>query len=288
MDILKKRDYFRNASGESDRIGNDLMLLKGTTFWESSDEPYMVDTTTAIFLTRGTAHMQINMIEREIVAPCMVILMEGMVVRHVKRSNDSAFDALVISRRLTDSILSEGNVSVQLRTLIHQDAVFPISGHEIVLRTFNYLLKVLVRMQDNPYRIEALKHMTLTLFCGFALSRLKTDQDKALSRKDEVSQKFLALVRDHFEQERSVAWYADQMCLTPKYLSQVVKDVTGKPALDWIDEFTIVESKTLLKSTDLTVDQIATKLNFLSSSLFGKYFKRVTGMSPREYRMSLK
>ncbi len=285
---IKRRDYFGYPSATEDRIGNDLMLLDAKTLWQSSEEPYLADATNAIFFTHGSADIQINMVDHHIVAPCMVILMEGMVVKLASRSADSAFDALVISKRLTDSILTEGNVSVQLRSLIIQDPVFPIDGHGMILKAFNYLLTVLVRMSDNPYRIEAVKHMTLTLFCGFALSRLKDEKDRNISRKDEVAKRFLGLVRENYGKERSVAWYADAMCLTPKYLSQVVKDITGKPALDWIDEFTIVESKALLKSTDLTIDQISTKLNFMSSSLFGKYFKRVTGLSPREYRMSLK
>lgn len=281
--VFKRRDYFGYQSATDDRIGNDLMLLNAKTFWQSSEEPYLADATNAIFFTHGTAEIQINMVDYHITSPCMVILLEGMVVKLVSRSEDSAFDALVISKRLTDSILSEGNVSVQLRSLIHQDPVFPIAGHEMILRSFNYLLTVLVRMKENPYRVEAVKHMTLTLFCGFALNRVREEDN--LSRKDVLSRKFMALVRDNYRSERSVAWYASQMCLTPKYLSQAIKDVTGKPALDWIDEFTVVESKALLKSTDLTIDQIASKLGFLSSSLFGKYFKRVTGVSPRRYRM---
>ncbi len=285
---LKKRDYFKDLTEDADRIGNDLALINAKDFWENTGEPYLVDTTTAIFFTRGKAYMQINMIEREIIAPSMVILMEGMVVRHLSRSDNSAIDVMIISNSLTASILSEANVTLQLRRLIYQDPVFKIAGHEIVPRAFYYLLKVLVRMKDNPYRVEAIKHMTLTLFCGFALSRNENGDKKGATRKDEIAQKFLMLVRDNYRTERSVAWYADTMCLSPKYLSQAVKDSTGKPALDWIDEFTIVESKALLKSTDLTVDQISTKLNFLSSSLFGKYFKRVTGLSPREYRLSLR
>ena len=94
----------------------------------------------------------------------------------------------------------------------------------------------------------------------------------------------MQLVRDNYREYRNVAWYADKLCVTPKYISQVVKDTTGRTALDWIDEFTIIESKALLRSTELSIDQIAVKLNFGSSSLFSKYFKRVTGLSPRGYR----
>jgi AraC-like DNA-binding protein len=78
--------------------------------------------------------------------------------------------------------------------------------------------------------------------------------------------------------------YADQLCLTPKYFSKVIKDNSGASASEWIDNYVILETKALLKSTNMTILQISDELNFPSQSFFGKYFKRVTGMSPKSYR----
>ena len=88
----------------------------------------------------------------------------------------------------------------------------------------------------------------------------------------------------NYKQSRDVAFYADRLCITSKHLSQVVKEVSGKSALDIIEEYVITECKALLLSTTMTIQQISDSLNFTTQSVFGKYFKRVTGISPSEYR----
>ena len=286
-DTIRKIDYFHNGSDAKARVGDDFILLRNETYWDGSDEPYLSDATNAIFFYTGTADISINMTDYHIVAPSMVILMEGMIVRQKSRSEDSLFDVIVISKSLTDTILSEGQISVQLHRKVFHDPVFTITGHRRVLRAFHFLLENIMSNEDNPYRLPACKNITLTLFYGFALSRQDVDEVKAVTRKDELTQTFVSLVRENYHEQRSVAFYADRMCVTPKYLSQVVKDSTGHPALDVIDEFTIVECKALLKSTDLTIDQISAKMGFQSASLFGKYFRRITGQSPRDYRKGL-
>ena len=79
-------------------------------------------------------------------------------------------------------------------------------------------------------------------------------------------------------------FYADKMCLTPKYLSKVIKEKSSKSASEWIDNYVTLEARALLKSTNMTIRQISDELNFPSQSFFGKYFKRHQGMSPKEYR----
>lgn len=283
-ELIRKKDYFHNGVNARGRVGDDFIMLDTENYWDGNDEPYLSDATNAIFFYRGSADISINMIDYHVTAPCMVILMEGMIVRQKSRSEDSRFDAVVISKSLTDTILSEAKISVQLHRKVFHDPIFKICGPMQVLKCFHFLLWNILDNEDNPYRLEACKNITLTLFYGFALSRQDDEDVKPLTRKDELASDFVSLVRENYREERSVAFYADKMCITPKYLSQAVKDSMGRTALDVIDEFTIVECKTLLKSTNLTIDQISSKMNFSSGSLFGKYFHRITGMSPRAYR----
>ncbi|MBS7245731.1 MAG: helix-turn-helix domain-containing protein [Bacteroidales bacterium] len=283
--LLKKRSCFDSASTE--RIGNDVILLSEGEFWTGDTSPYIADNTTAIFLLRGSLEMMINMHPCKASAPAMVILMEGMVVQQQSRSHDSRFNVIAISNEFSDRILSDANVSLQLRAVVRENPVFSIAGERETLLRFHSLLRRILAMDSNPYRLEAVKYLTLTLFCGFALGR-DSKSDKELSHKEAIVESFLKLVRENYRTERSVSWYADKLCISPKYLSQVVKDTTGRPALDWIDEYAITESKALLNSTGLSIEQISVKMNFLSTALFGKYFKRITGMSPRQYRNAVK
>ena len=104
-------------------------------------------------------------------------------------------------------------------------------------------------------------------------------------REEKYLNDFFKHVRVHYDKERTVKYYADCVHLSPKYLSSIVKRLTGKTASEWIDELVILEAKNLLKNSDMTVQQVSNTLNFSTQSFFGKYFKHHTGMSPREYQV---
>jgi AraC-like DNA-binding protein len=95
-------------------------------------------------------------------------------------------------------------------------------------------------------------------------------------------------VQEHFRSERFINFYADKLCITPKYLSKLVKEKTGRSAGEWIESYVILEARTMLQSTDMTIQQIASALNFPNQSFFGKYFKRATGLSPKMCRQNNK
>lgn len=97
---------------------------------------------------------------------------------------------------------------------------------------------------------------------------------------------FLSLAKEHYKEQRGVKFYADKLCITPKYLSFLIKERSGKSCNEWIDDYVVLEAKALLKSTNMTIQQIADELNFPSQSFFGKYFKRIVELSPKEYRNS--
>lgn len=108
------------------------------------------------------------------------------------------------------------------------------------------------------------------------------------NRREEYFAKFITLLSENFKRERTVGFYAEQMCVTPKYLSLLIKDFSGKSAAEWIDNYVITEAKTLLRYSTMSIQEVAYELNFSSQSFFGKYFKHLTGMSPSEYKLSAK
>lgn len=103
-------------------------------------------------------------------------------------------------------------------------------------------------------------------------------------KKDKIFQKFLITLYRYYHQERDVSFYADKQCLSARYFSSVIKEKSGSRALQWIIQTVITEAKQLLDNTDLSIKEIATKLNFPTQSFFGKYFKQYVGISPKEYR----
>lgn len=104
------------------------------------------------------------------------------------------------------------------------------------------------------------------------------------SRAEAYFKHFLELLSEHFRTERSVSFYATKLCITPKYLTTLIKRISGRSVSEWIDNFVIIEAKTLLKYANMSVQEIAYHLNFPNQSFFGSYFKRNTGMSPSQFK----
>lgn len=110
------------------------------------------------------------------------------------------------------------------------------------------------------------------------------NQDEGSIRSKAIFESFLKLVRDYHTKERNLSFYADKLFLTPKYLSKLIKTISGKSAHEWIDSFVILEAKNLLKYSDMSIKSIVYELNFPNQTTFYRFFKTKTGMTPSEYR----
>lgn len=115
---------------------------------------------------------------------------------------------------------------------------------------------------------------------------MHTPRPQVKSRKEEIMARFILLISENFREHRQVSFYSDQLCISAKHLSSVVKELSTFTAGEWIERYVTVEAKVLLRTTDLTIQEIATRLNFTNQSFFGKYFRHQTGMSPSAYRKS--
>ena len=109
-------------------------------------------------------------------------------------------------------------------------------------------------------------------------------QNNSHNRAEEYFKQFTHLLGEHFREERSVGFYARQLCITPKYLTTLIKRISGQSVSEWIDNYVILEAKTLLKYSTMSIQEIAYYLNFPNQSFFGSYIKRNTGMSPSQYK----
>ncbi len=107
-----------------------------------------------------------------------------------------------------------------------------------------------------------------------------------ISRKENLVKNYKLLLQKQFRMNRNVQAYADQLNITPKYLTETVKEITGKTAGELIDSYVMLEAKLLLDDPLLSIAQISDELNFSDQSFFGKFFKRHMGISPKEYRLS--
>ena len=163
---------------------------------------------------------------------------------------------------------------------------------KLFLAYFN-LLKTYMEDSDNPYRQRIIK-ITSQAAAVEILHELDNwnphKEDAAdhtkqeASKKDLLFQRFITLLSHPTNTEREVRAYAEQLLITPKYLSAVCKEKSGRTAMDWITESTVAHIKYYLLQTDLTVKEIAFKLDFPDVSFFCKYVKKHLGQAPLEYR----
>ena len=108
------------------------------------------------------------------------------------------------------------------------------------------------------------------------------------TRQTVIFSQFQHLVSKHVKTERALPFYATQLHITPKHLSETIKEVSGKTARQWINEVITLEAKVLLQNLQLSVGQIAESLNYPDQSSFGKFFKTHAGCSPSQFRSELR
>lgn len=236
--------------------------------------------------TSGSAKVKIDMEEYMLENPFNVVkIAPGQIVSLDNLSPD--FDALVIlmSKRFIENLLVYINGSFP----IHLSGTIALVEHYDIEDdlTFNMFYKAVrhcLRDKANPYRLQVVQHVVMAMFYSSEKIRQVEESSTPRTNADVLSKRFLELAKENFRKERQLQFYADMLCITPRYLSRVVKECTGSSAAEWIERCVVLEARALLKSTNMTIQQISDELNFPSQTFFGKYFKRRVGMSPKEYR----
>ena len=220
----------------------------------------------------------------------LIILLPGQFVSFSEPSEDFSTVTMVISTSLfSDALSGVPRFSPHFFFYMRTHYWYPQTERDIP-RMYNYLgmIKDKVTSQDIYRReliIHLLRYLYLELFNAYQKeSTLMTARRD--TRKEELANKFFGLIMKHFKENKDVAFYADKLCITSKYLTMVIKETSGKSAKDWIVEYIILEIKALLKNTSLNIQEIAIKTNFANQSSLGRFFRKHTGMSLSQYRMS--
>ena len=158
------------------------------------------------------------------------------------------------------------------------------------LRSFISMVEQELKGSETDFSSEIIGGLIATTIykVGDILTHYLTEHPEVDSpihnRAEEYFRQFTELLGEHYKHERSVGFYARQLCITPKYLTTLIKRISGKSVSEWIDNYVILEAKTLLKYSNMSVQEIAYYLNFPNQSFFGSYFKRNAGMSPSQYK----
>ncbi len=248
--------------------------------------PFRFDGLIIGLVSSGHGRIGIDLREYEI-KPDTVLVIHPRNYVYYADGEDIAMDIVACSREVAENVLPKltdvmpllmHHRSEPVEELTHEDA-------ESLREFYKFLHKEINGIQG-PFHKK--KMMSLLQAALFEMMDIQCHRQQVTrqykTRKEEIMAKFILLVSENFREQRQVGFYSDQLCVTSKHLSAVVKEISGRTAGDWIENYVTVEAKVLLRSTDLTIQEIASRLNFSNQSFFGKYFKHQTGMSPTEYR----
>ena len=271
---------------QSITVGDDLSLLTlgGNHIVELSGEPRKLSHAVIVICTSGSCRLKINLKEYEVEAPQLITLMPGQIFEPMGYSSNLDGYAISLSKRFIDMLNLPG-WQRQYMAMYNHPVIDIESDKLTAIRFFYTTLYRAAQNTANPFRLQVIENLIRVFYYG-GVANFNHDEEGSHIYKNSVVERFIELVQEHYRKERLIGFYADKLCITPKYLSKLVKEHTGRSAGKWIESHTILEARALLHSSDMTIQQIAASLNFPNQSFFGKYFKRATGLSPKQYRQT--
>lgn len=280
------------------RHGDDYIICK--TNWLLDDicitDPVLFTGTCFCVLQEGEITCEIEFKQFKVTAPALISFGGKRVFRNTGLNN-AKLDCLFLSSQFVHD-LSIDLSAVNLHDMIENPPRPVIDGltpNEV--KTFGDYFGILYRNAVDGNEIAFSKNIArstvqalfyqLMQFYHTHSSRTAVAKDEgSLTRQISYVQEFMRLLQLHHKIHRSITFYAERMYISPKYLSHIIKEATGKSATEWIAEFVVMEAKNMLRYSHKNIQQVAYELNFTTQSSFGKYFKHVTGMSPTEFQKS--
>ena len=251
-----------------------------------NDFPVQAGMSMVLFCLQGELHVRISLKEYTLRPDMFCVIITGMIFEVLSISND--FRGFMIATRTNFMPVTEKTTQVMsFYKCLQSRHCFVLEEKEVMAFVGVYhSIKATLQELDHPCRIPMLQSYVQILYYRMLPIVLKEEESRSKyshTRQEEIFQRFIGEVEKHYRKERSVKFYADLLCISPKYLSTVIYKISQQLAGEWIDAYVILEAKTLLKSGRLTIQQISEQLNFSNQSFFGKFFKRCAGMSPKEY-----
>lgn len=252
----------------------------------SFEHPFIVKEMCFSVCLQGECRMLINFREYAIRRNTFVTILPNQIIQVLERSDDFRAEMLYFSiDYLVDMALpkeidvTKKIIIMPLLTLSEEEAGILLKYNAFIVSTF--------ADKNHFFAENVTKGLLYLLFMEIASKYAESDtfiNHTSTGRSEEIVGQFFVLLMENHKQERNASFYSDKLCITTKYLSGTLKKVTGRSVNSWLEDAIIMTAKVYLKSSDLTVLQISEELNFPNPSYFGRYFKKLTGMTPKEYR----
>ena len=256
--------------------------------------PLRFDGYIIFFLRSGHFTIDLNLNSYEVKPQSLLVNVPGNIIKLTSYAEDHIGDAqlyfVLASRAFMSGIRFDFNKVFQESLSLLKNPCITLNEADLALAENYFTLAREVVLSDKENKKEMLGSLVTSFtymvmdVCTRALNEARRSQTPSSARVNQIFERFIALVTEYHNTERGMAFYADQLCLTPKYLSKLVKQASGRSAPAWIDSFVILEAKNMLKYSDIAIKEIVYALHFPNQSVFYKFFKAHTGITPSEYR----
>jgi AraC family transcriptional activator of pobA len=251
--------------------------------------PFRFNDYAIAIVTEGSSRFSMNLQEYEAVKNTLLILTPATLTSGmIRQSDDFNISGLLFRHEFLTESLADSRFLQKFHFLqTNALPVITIGDHEVNnLLHYYSIIEQLAQKKEHPHQKRIIRNQIESFLYeidaiyqpGAALIQGK------FSRKDELNQQFHHLLVLHFKEQRSVGFYADKLHVTAKYLSEAVKESSGKTAGELIEDMVMLEAKVLLKNSRLSIIQVADSLHFNDQFFFSQYFKKRTGLSPSDYR----
>lgn len=254
---------------------------------ELSDRlPMKMSSACILIILSGMVKLGVNLRDYELTANCCAIISAGTIIERMDLDADTRFILLAFSPNDLPAAVRITHKNINRLYAMQVALLRLLPVHIALLRSTYSSLRVILTDPDiDTGKSEAASSCINLLGCIIALG---VDSHHEVvtkeSRKDTIVAQFLQCVHENYREHRDLGFYADRLCLSLKYMSHVVFELTGRHPSKWIKDYVILDAKTMLRSGHYTVQQVADELNFPNQSFFGKYFKEAVGVSPKKWQ----
>lgn len=250
--------------------------------------PTRLDRMLLVVCKTGEIAAEVDLVSRRLGECSVMVLLPGHHIRACRVSDDFDGFFITVAREKLNLTFPTMQYAIPYTIQYTSDPIIKLTVEELESLSLIYDMLRRKLKESRPFTAKVLASLFEVLFfdaLGIYSSRSQKTTHK--SRREELLMNFIELLEKNFKTERAVSFYADKLFVTPKHLSAVLKEVSGKTAGEWIDDRVVLEAKLMLRTTGMNVQEISTALSFSNQSFFGKYFKHLTGMSPRDFRSKL-
>ena len=236
---------------------------------------------------KGKAQYSIDTRQQVVKPGDLMFVSERHVIDNYEASPDFECLCIMLTTEYYHGFVQDVKNVSSLLLFSMNNPVVPLTSKEIQVFT-NYFETIRKKMADrsHQYRTPLVQALLLAMFYDMSnvIYRVERMTNRKQTRAEAIFANFIHLLEQNFRTQRRVSWYADQLCITPKYLSEIIKKISLRTPNEWIDNYVILEARVLLKNTTKSIKEITDELNFPNQSFLGKYFKEHVGVSPSEYR----